>query len=134
MKKILQLQPLDSSLAALTLRLIFGCLFIYHGYDKIEHYHLYLGMFTDIIGIGKTLSFQLLIAAEFGCGILVAIGLFTRLAVIPIAFSMCIAYFVALSKSSFNDKELVLVFMLLSIPIFILGSGRYSADRMFRNK
>ncbi|HEX7845748.1 MAG TPA: DoxX family protein [Chitinophagaceae bacterium] len=134
---LLRVQPLNTDLAAFMLRLIIGGLFIYHGYMKIDHYDQILPMFGDIIGIGSKLSFNLVIFAEFFCGILVTIGLFTRLTVIPILITMLVAYFIAHKKDPFLSKELVFAFMTLSLVIFVLGSGRYSLDYLIfgrRNK
>jgi putative oxidoreductase len=131
---ILNIQPLSTDLAALLLRLIFGGLFIYHGWGKLSNYETTLSMFTDIIGIGIKPTVILVIFAEFFCGIFVLLGFFTRLSVIPIFITMFVAYFIAHSKDPFQMKELALVYMLLSIVIFILGSGRYSLDAAFRRK
>jgi putative oxidoreductase len=126
----LRTRPLDTDLAALLLRLILGGLFIYHGVQKIEGYDKFLPMFGDVIGIGSKLSFNLVIFAEFFCGLLVLLGLFTRLTVIPIMFTMTIAYFVAHQDDPFMRKELPFTFLLICIPVFILGSGKYSFDRL----
>lgn len=124
------LRPLHTDAAILLLRLLFGGLFIWHGYQKIEGYEQYVNMFPDFIGLGGKLSYQLVIVAEFGGGILIVLGLFTRLAVLPILFSMCIAYFMAHKKDAFDQKEVVLIFMWLSVVLFILGSGRFSLDAL----
>jgi putative oxidoreductase len=133
--KLLQLSPLNTDFASLLLRLIFGGLFMYHGYDKIDHYHLYLSMSKDLIGIGTKLSFDLVIFAEFFCGLLVTIGFLTRLTVIPIFITMSIAFLVAHSKDAFMVKELPFLFLLLSMLVFVCGSGKYSLDQLiFRKK
>ena len=132
--KLLSYQSLNTDMAALLLRLIFGGLFIYHGYEKLMAYDQILPHFTDLIGIGSKLSFNLVIFAELICGFLVAIGLATRLAVIPIFITMVVAFFIALGQATFNVRELALVFLALSLVVFILGSGRYSVDRMIRSK
>lgn len=133
MKKLMSYSSLHTSLAALLLRLIFGSLFIYHGYSKIANYDQIKPMFGDIIGIGAEFSFHLVIFAEFVCGILVTLGFFTRITVIPIFITMFVAYFVAHAEDPFMNKELPLLFLILSIVIFILGSGRFSIDGlMFR--
>ena len=133
--KIISYQSLNTDLAALLLRLIFGGLFFYHGYQKVIHYDEYLTYFTDIIGIGIKLSYNLLIFAELVCGFLVAIGFLTRLTVIPIFIAMAVAYFIGHGKDAFQIKELAFLFLLLSIVIFVLGSGRFSMDRLlFKNK
>ena len=87
-------------------------------------------MFGDPIGIGSELSLILVIFAEFFCAILVTIGFLTRLSVIPITITMIVAYFVAHEKDAFDMKQLPLVFMLLTIVVFILGAGRYSLDAL----
>ncbi len=125
---IFRTAPLNTDLAALLLRFILGGLFVYHGYIKIENYNTILPMFTDIIGIGKKLSFNLIIFAEFGCGLLVTIGLFTRLSVIPIFICMFVAYFIAHKNDAFMMKTLPFAYMLICLPVFVLGSGRFSAD------
>lgn len=131
---ILSYQPLNTDLAALLLRIIFGGLMAYHGYTKLIAFDQILPMFTDIIGIGAKNSFILLIFAELGCGLLVVLGLLTRLSVIPIFISMFVAYFVAHGKDPFQVKELAFVFMLLPVVIFVLGSGKYSIDNLLFKK
>lgn len=126
---------ISPDLVVLLLRMILGGLFIYHGWQKIASYDKILPMFTDIIGIGSKLSFNLVIFAEFFCGILVVIGLCTRLAVIPLLFTMIIAYFVAHEADIFQKKTLPFLYMVLCIPVFLAGSGKYSIDRLiFRKK
>ena len=128
--KILSTRSLHTDLGILLLRLVFGGLFIYIGYGKIEHYYQYLPMFRDYTGLGIKTSYNLVIFAEFFCGILVTIGLLTRLAVIPIFISMFVVFFVALKDQAFNDKQLAFLFLILSIVIFVSGSGKYSADAL----
>jgi putative oxidoreductase len=125
---------LNTDLATLLIRFIIGGMFIYHGYLKIDNYSTYMPMMQDIIGIGAKLSYDLVIVAEFGCGILVVLGFLTRLSIIPIFISMIIAYFIAHEKDAFMMKMLPFVYMLLCIPIFLLGSGKYSVDRLIFKK
>jgi putative oxidoreductase len=92
-------------------------------------------MFKDYTGLGIKTSYNLVIFAEFFCGIMVAIGFLTRLAVIPILITMVVVIFVALKDKGFNDKQLAFLFLVLSVIIFILGSGKYSADvLLFKRK
>lgn len=132
--KLLGYQALNTDLAALLLRLIFGGLFIRYGYMKLVGYDEILPMFGDIIGIGSKLSLILVIFAEFFCGILVTIGLLTRLSVIPIFITMVVAFFIAHAADPFDAKALAFVFLLLSLVVFVLGSGKYSVDKLiFKN-
>ena len=134
MNKILSYRVLDADIAALLLRLIMGGLFIRYGFNKFIGYDQILPMFGDIIGIGSKLSFNLVIFAELICGALVALGLLTRLAVIPILITMAVAFFVAHAKDPFDAKALPFVFLLLTSVVFVLGSGKYSIDRLVFNR
>lgn len=127
--KILSTRSLNSDLATLFLRLIFGGLFVKYGYMKFVNYDHILPMFGDVIGIGAKLSFNLVIFAELICGFFVLIGLLTRLSVIPIFITMIVAYFVAHANDPFDVKQVAFIFLALSVVIFILGSGKYSVDR-----
>ncbi len=132
--KLLNQQSLNTDLAALLLRLIIGGLFVYYGYTKFASYDQILPMFQDVIGIGARLSFNLVIFAELGCGFLVLIGFFTRLSVVPIFITMAVAYFIAHAKDPFDVKTLPFVYLLLTIVVFILGSGKYSFDGLVFRK
>lgn len=132
--KILSYEPLNTDLASLMLRIIFGGLFIYHGYTKLLSFNEILTQFPDLIGIGSKTSFVLVIFAEFVCGFLVTIGFLTRLTVIPIFITMMVAFFIAHAEDPFKVKELAFVYLLLSIVIFVLGSGKYSLDKLILKK
>ena len=128
MKQLFSTASWNTDLAALMLRISFGGLFIWFGFSKLANYDSILPMFGDIIGIGAKLSFNLVIFAELFCGIFVAIGLFTRLTVIPIFITMTVAYFIAHAGDPFHNKALPFLFWLLCFVIFVLGSGKYSID------
>lgn len=132
--RIFSYKSFNTDIAALLLRLIFGGLFIRYGYMKLASYDEILPMFGDIIGIGAQLSFNLLIFAEFGCGILVALGLLTRLSVIPIFIAMVVAFFIAHANDPFDAKSLAFIFLVLSPVVFVLGSGKYSVDKLLFKK
>lgn len=76
----------------LLLRLGVGAMMLVHGIPK-------LGMlisgnwaaFQDPLGIGNFLSLLLCVGAEFGCSILIFLGLFTRLASLLLIINMCVA-------------------------------------------
>lgn len=135
MKKIFfNYRYLNSDIAALLLRLVFGGLFIYHGYSKLNSYNEIVPRFKDVIGIGPEPSLVLVIFAEFFCGIFVTLGFLTRITVIPIFITMTVAFFIAHAQDTFRVKELSLLFWLLSFVVFILGSGKFSIDRLIFRK
>jgi putative oxidoreductase len=133
MKRLFTPVSLNTDVAALVLRLVFGGLFIYHGWGKIENYQMYVKEFNPI-GLGNELSLSLTIFGEFVCGILIVLGLFTRLAVIPVFITMIVAFFVAHAKDDFMMKTLPFLYLLLCVVVFILGSGRYSIDAAIFDK
>ncbi len=133
--KIISTHPLNTDVAALLLRLIFGGLFFYHGYDSLVHYKLYLSYSKDIIGLPASVAFNLVVFTQFFCGLFITIGFLTRIMVLPIAFAMSVAVLVAHAKDTFQVKELALLYLLLSTVVFVLGSGKYSVDHLlFRKK
>lgn len=134
LQPLLSPKPLNADLAALLLRLVFGGMFIFFGFGKITGYNDILPMFEGYFGMSSKMSFNLVVFAEFGCGILVALGLFTRVAVIPIFITMVVAFFVAHADDPFTVKHSSFEFMLLSVVIFVLGSGKYAVDGILFKK
>lgn len=133
MKKLF-VQPISTDLGILMLRLIVGGLFTWHGYDALLHYKLYLSMSKSTIGLGTNLEFNLVVFSQFLCGIFVAFGFLTRLSIIPIFITMAVAFFIAHKGQPFVQKELPFAYLLLCIPVFVSGSGRYSIDKLLFKK
>src|SRR5690606_5910527 len=90
--------------------------------------------FGDPLGIGPEFSLVLVILAEVGCSILIMIGLFTRLATIPLMFTMLVAAFVSHAGDPFSRKELPLLYFFTYITLCVLGSGKYSADFLLKKQ
>jgi len=134
MKKLTSPLSLNTDLASLVLRLLFGGIFMYHGYPKFTGYSQMVEMFGDPIGIGNELSVILVIFAEFFCGLFILFGFLTRFSVIPVFTTMLVAFFVAHGKDEFTMKMLPFVYMFLCVVLFILGSGRYSIDELLFTK
>ncbi|SMF30482.1 DoxX family protein [Pseudobacteriovorax antillogorgiicola] len=97
-----------------------------HGLPKIDAFP---GLkFPDPIGLGSQLSWGAAVAAEVGCSILLVLGLWTRLSLAPLIFTMLIAVFVVHSGDPFAKKELGLMYMIGYIALFIAGPGKHSVD------
>jgi putative oxidoreductase len=101
---------------------------INHGLDKLMNFTTYSARFADPFGIGKTPSLALTIFAEFFCAAFIIIGLFTRLAAIPLIIAMSVAFFYA-NKMNYQKGELPLLFLICFVCILIAGPGKASLDR-----
>lgn len=116
----------------LWLRVLMGLGIAYHGYGKIFGGGLE-GFAQGVAGMG--LPFPELMAwaaalSEFAGGILVAAGLFGRIAAFFVFATMTVAVFVAHAADPFNVKELALAYWTMSGAVILLGTGRFSLDRM----
>jgi putative oxidoreductase len=118
------------SLGLLIFRLALGGLMLNHGFDKLTHFDKYLAMFQDPIGLGKSISFGLLVFAEFFCALLVLVGLLTRLACIPLIIGMSVALFKAHKGHIFSDGEMAALYLFGYIALLFTGPGKYSLDKM----
>lgn len=136
------------SLGLLVLRLGLGGYMALHGWGKVQM--VVAGdfeKFGDPIGIGPAPSLVLAAFAEFACALLVAAGLLTRLAAIPVAFTMGVAAFVAHgadpwtmgegaarffsgASKSWGSKEPALLFLCGFLAIAMTGPGALSLDAL----
>src|SRR5665213_1992234 len=112
----------------LILRVGLGVLMLNHGYEKLVHFSSMKGNFTNFLGLGSTLSLTLDIFAEFFCSIFLILGLFTRLAVIPILIAMSVALFKAHHGDMFGAGERAAMYLIAAIAILFCGPGRISID------
>lgn len=117
-------------LGLLVMRLTFGGLMMTHGWMKLANYDKMLTMFGDPIGLGTELSLILCIGAEFGCALLVALGLATRLATLPLIFTMGVAAFIAHGGDPLAKKEMALLYLLAYVAILLAGPGRFALDSL----
>jgi putative oxidoreductase len=116
--------------ALLLLRLGLGILIVKHGYDKIAHFNTLQYKFMNFMNMGSTVSLILVIFAEFFCGILLILGLFTRFACVPLIIGMCVALFVVHNGDFFGKGETDALYITGFITVLFAGPGRVSIDRM----
>ena len=125
-------EPSGFDYATLILRVGSALFMLYgHGWPKFQK--LLAGgpyQFADPLGIGTDLSFILVTIAEFFCAILVMIGFYTRVSLIPLVFAMAVAAFIAQAGDPFLAKEKALMFFILFVALLMTGPGKYSLDAM----
>lgn len=116
--------------AMLILRLSFGILMMMHGYDKLTHFSEYQGKFMNFMGIGQSASLALVVFAEFFCSLFLILGLFTRLATIPLIIATCVMVFMAHKGDVFGDGQTAALYLTGYIVLLFVGPGRVSVDSM----
>lgn len=120
--------------AALVLRLGFGFMMgVNHGYVKLMHFHEWKTDFTRFMGLDGSLSLALAIFAEGVCSILLVLGLFTRLALLPLLIAMAVI-FQSHNWDFLGEGEPATSFLIGYLAILTLGPGRYSLDWLIGNR
>lgn len=118
------------NLALLILRVGTGVLMMNHGYDKLVHFQKYSSSFMNFLGMSGSVSLALVVFAEFFCSIFLILGLFTRLATIPLIIDMAVAVAEAHDMKIFSEGEHAAIFFLVFVAILLVGPGRVSVDGM----
>ena len=122
------------SLFLLAVRIIFGILLMNHGIQKWSNFQELSMTFPDPLGIGSPLSLGLAIFGEFVCSMGFIIGFLYRLAMIPMIFTMSVAFFVIHANDVFVVKELAFIYLVVFILMYIAGPGNFSIDYFIGNQ
>jgi putative oxidoreductase len=132
MKKLFSTGYSDNliTLALFILRLTMGGLIIPHGYQKLMRFSARSSTFTDPFHIGHSTSMALVIFAEFFCGIFIVMGLFTRLACIPLIIGMSVVVFHAHNGEIFGEGEHGALFLGGFLALLFTGPGKFSLDKL----
>lgn len=119
----------------LFLRMGIGFQMIHHGLPKITggtEKWIKLGSKMSLIGLDFAPVFWGFMAAfaEFGGGILIFIGLFSRPASFLLAFTMLVAaiYHWSEPEATFMNASHALELLFVFIALYITGPGKYSLD------
>ena len=131
------------------LRVVLGVVFFAHGAQKVlgwfggSGYSATMQAFTEGMGIPVPLAF-LAIAAEFGGGLALIVGLLGRIAALGILANMLVAVVMVhrqfgffmnwFGKQEGEGIEYHLLAIAIALAIFIHGSGALSIDRLMTRK
>lgn len=119
------------NLAMLLLRLATGLLILsYHGLDKLQNFSAMEESFYSFMGLGSKVTLIIAIFAEVFCGLFVILGLFTRLAVIPLIFMLLVTVFSVKADMPFMKTELDFLYLAPFIVLLLCGPGKISIDAM----
>lgn len=113
------------------MRVVLGLLFACHGAQKL------FGALGGQVMTGNTLMLTAGIIEFFG-GLLIAVGLLTRVAAFIASGEMAVGYFKVHAPQGFwpiqNQGELAVVYCFIFLFIAAHGPGLYSLDRAFRRR
>ena len=127
-----RLQPLG----LLVLRLTLGAIMIAHGWQKIaSHLHNIMGVLGHL-GIPAWMAY-LVVAAEFGGGILIVVGFLTRFAAFAILIDMLVAIFKVHLHNGLTGQggfEFPLACAAIAFALIFFGAGPISIDWMRGSK
>ena len=118
------------SLFLLALHILFGVLLLSHGIQKWTNFSAMSESFPDPLGVGSTLSLGLAVFAEVFCSVGFIFGAFYRLAMIPMVFTMGMAFFVIHGNDPFAVKELAFIYLVVFVLMYITGPGKFSIDHV----
>jgi putative oxidoreductase len=133
MKRLFSTKVSENALgfALLILRVGAGSLMLVkHGFDKLTHFASLAQKFADPFNIGSTTSLAMVVFAEFFCAAFIVIGLFTRLACVPLIIAMSVALFSAHNGDLFGKGEAAGLFLTVFIALLFAGPGKVSLDRL----
>ncbi|MFC7286872.1 DoxX family protein [Herminiimonas glaciei] len=109
-------------------------LFHVHGWPKIVHYSEELVRIEDPFGLGTTFSLLAAIFAEVICAGLIAIGLLTRLACLPVIAVLVVSMLIVHPQWSIAEGQFGWLLLIIFTAIALCGPGRFSVDAMFARK
>ena len=133
MKRILSIKYSSGAFnfSMLLLRVFSGLLMLVkHGYDKMINFPTLQYKFYNFFHLGTKTSLVLSIFAETICSLFIVLGLFTRLAAIPLIITMLVAIFGFNAGKPLIDSEVAILYLTAFITILFCGPGKVSIDGM----
>ena len=117
-------------------RLYWGWQFMQTGWGKLTDINKVVGFFTDLGIPAPALNAYFVSALEFGGGLLLILGLGSRLIALPLVIDMIAAYITADREALFSvfsnpDKFTAAApytFLIASLVVLIFGPGKASVD------
>ena len=119
-------------------RLTIGWIFLQSGWGKLNNLPKVVGFFTELGIPAPQFQAPLAATAEFVCGGLILIGLFTRVATLPLIITMTVAILTAKKgdihelSDLFGTAEYLYVVILLWLGAY--GAGPISLDAVFARR
>jgi len=121
-------------MALLVVRVFIGFAMLSHGFPKLQMLIDGKSDFYNFLGMGPQISLGLTVFAEFVCSIFLILGLFSRIALGFLIFTMVIAGFVVHAADPFAKQEMSLVYLAVYLLLMVFGVGKVSVDYMIEKR
>lgn len=125
---------MTNDIARLLLRVTVGFMILFHGFDKVINGIGGVKHLTVSAGLPEFFAYGVYVG-EIVVPILILLGAYARAASLVLAFNMLAAIFLAYGSSLFSLGkhgapvfELPFLYFVMSILIFMLGSGKYALN------
>lgn len=137
MKRILFLDVAKgfSDTSLFLLRLLTGAFLVWGVWDNIvsaERMAEFETFMTQFGFAAPGVLAPLSVYAQFACGILFILGLFTRWAGLLMAFNFIVGFLMVHLADDFRAQFPALILIAVSLHFAAAGGGRFSLDRLFR--
>jgi len=123
-----------NDIAKLILRISVGVMILFHGVDKIINGISGVKYLNSQAGLPEFFAYGVYIG-EIVMPILIILGVYARVASLILALNMLVAIFLAYGNSLFElgkhgapTFELPFLYFIMSIIIFLIGSGKYAIN------
>ncbi|HLA31287.1 MAG TPA: DoxX family membrane protein [Pseudomonas sp.] len=100
-----------------------------HGLPKLLHFSQEAQVIEDPLGIGGVLTLSLAIFAEVLCPLLILLGLFTRLACLPIVFLLLVSLLLVHPQWSLGEGQFAWLLLIVFTTLAIAGGGHIAISR-----
>lgn len=117
-------------------RMMTGLFLAYHGWEIFNEQKMldYAKWLSDLHFPNAAFMSYLGKVAELVSGLLLTLGLFTRLAVVPLVATMLVISFGMGKGKIFYEDQHPFLFVLLGLVFFFAGPGKYSLDQLLFGK
>jgi putative oxidoreductase len=138
LNRLLDLARFFAWLPPLLTRVFVGALFVEAGWGKLQHLDKVQGFFVNLGIPAPSVLAPLVASLELGCGLLILVGLATRLACLPLMVIMAVAVLTAKKDELTGFTALAgigdFLYILLFLWLAVYGAGLVSLDALLGRK
>lgn len=103
-----------------------------HGLPKLMHWQEQLRQIEDPFGLGPTLTLSLAVFAEVFCPLLLIVGIYARLACLPVLAVLAIALVIVHPQWSLEEGQFAWLLAILFGGLAITGPGAWVLPRLWQ--